>query len=130
MLCPACAGTLRNQLPSARESRAMAASGSPVIHYPRGREQMLPSLADTAPGYGSMEKSRRARVYPALIRNIELSSNSITLLTGSPHKGQGDGLLVALLPRLSSTVDRGREIMVAPAFLPENCSQAPPSVLL
>lgn len=28
---------------------------------------------------------------------------------------------MALLPRLSSTVARGMEIMVAPAFLPENC---------
>lgn len=72
MLCSASIGTLRNQLPSVRESRAEAASGSPVIYYPKGwgaavflgQEQVLPSLTDTAPAYGSTERSRRTRVFP------------------------------------------------------------------
>lgn len=57
---------------------------------------------------------------PAQIRDTEVSSNFVILLTGSAHQVQGYGLLMALLPRLSSTVARGMEIMVAPAFLPEN----------
>lgn len=73
MLYPACTGTLRNQLPSVKESRAKAASGSPVTHYPRGwgaevflgQEQILFSLTDTAPAYGRTEKSRRTSVFPS-----------------------------------------------------------------
>lgn len=73
LLCPASIGTLRNPLPSVRESRAEAASGSPVTHYPMrwgaevflGQEQVLPSLTDTAPAYGRTERSRRTSVFPS-----------------------------------------------------------------